>query len=99
MILDIFILALAFGSGIFGIYYAIKLRILSNKTAMEDKQRELEVVRIFKELDEKSAEINPQLMAQIKAFNTNKALEDYTEYVYSSLNRSVGSTNSNHVLI
>lgn len=97
MVFDILILVFVFASGIFGIFYAVRLRLQSKKIAMENKQENLEILRIFEELEQKAAEINPGLIAQIKEFNTNDSLESYREYLYTSLDETALQTTSNHV--
>jgi hypothetical protein len=99
MIFDILVLIFAFTSCIFGVYYAIRLRLQSKKTAMENKQNDLEILRIFEELEKKAVEINPGLMAQVREFNTNESLESYREYLYSSLDETALHTTSNHVSV
>lgn len=97
MIFDILILIFTLASCIFGVYYSIRLRLQSKKATMENKQNDLEILRIFEELEQRAAEINSGLMTHVREFNTNESLESYREYLYSSLDQTALPTTSNHV--
>ncbi len=60
-------------------------------------QHEKEILEIFKSLEEKAKETNPQLLSDIKSFNENHiALESYQSFI-NALNQPPVLTSSNHV--
>jgi hypothetical protein len=56
-----------------------------------------EILQIFKQLEEKAKQVNPQLLSDIKSFNENHvALESYQNFI-NILNQPPVLTSSNHV--
>lgn len=99
-IFDIVLLSSVLISGIFGIYYAIKLRIKSNATAMkENEDDDQNILRIFEDLQKKAIEINPDLAQVTEAYLENQTtLRDYQEYIITNADYTTVST-SNHVAV
>lgn len=101
-ILEIAILVLVMGSGIYGVYYSIKLRIQSKKLLTKERQTikkmddDKDIVRIFEELEKKAAENNSDFIAAMKSYKENEsALEIYQDFLYNDTSETVVLT-SNH---
>ena len=98
-ILEIGILLFVLISGLFGLYYSIRLRIKSKEITMTNvsKSENQDIILIFEELENKAREINPELSQLTEAFKVNsESLETYQEYVNFTFDQSITST-SNHV--
>lgn len=95
-VFDIALLAVVFGSGIFGVYYTIRLRVQSNQTAMKTKSlQDQDVVQIFEEMEKKAKELNPELLVLSQQnIKNQQLLESYQEFMYANNdNQTVTLTN------
>lgn len=96
---EIGILLFVLISGLFGLYYSIRLRVKSKEMIMTNmsKTEDQDIIRIFEELENKAREINPELAQLTESFKLNsESLETYQEYVNFTFDQSITST-SNHV--
>ena len=60
-------------------------------------QPDSEILQIFKDLQEKARQVNPDLLSDIKSFNENHvALQSYQEFI-NVLNQPPVLTTSNHI--
>jgi len=103
-VFEIVIIVFAIGTGFFGIFYAIKLRITSNK--LNHKKMEVmqsddkDIVKIFQEMELKAYELNPSLKEITEVYGlTKEPLEQYSEYVHTNFNQSNNIITSNQIVV
>ncbi|MCE2732546.1 MAG: hypothetical protein LW821_04190 [Flammeovirgaceae bacterium] len=75
----------------------MKIRKETIKIKMETNNQNIEVSRIFEELQNKANEVNPELIQKIQSFNQNSSLEIYRDFLYNSYEISVTHKTSNSV--
>lgn len=109
-IFDIILLIFVFGSGVYGVYFAVKLRLKSNVMQRQqneqldnqddDQNDDQNIVRIFDDLQKSAIAMNPEINAITETYRTMRpGLESYQEYLIHYHINQLPVAASNHVTV